>query len=217
MGDPVGNAIPRVMNAINYNQVIAAPLMATVNAQTQSSKQFADFLQTVCMDKNNVVKNVKFQTQEDVIDDSGKVVDHVTKSIDVPLLSIIPLPSVNVQTFTSEFNVNVSDSASSDTSVDVSAELQGKIGWGPFSVSMTAKVGAHMESHRKTDTSATQKVSLQVARDEPPEGLMKVLDFLTNSLTPSVIGGKSGGSTPAPDPSGGGDKPAPDPSGGGDK
>jgi len=182
---------PRGMNAIDYDQVIAAPLIAAVNAQTQASHQFANFLDKVCLDQNGAVKNVKFQTQQDAYDKHGRIVDTVNKSIDVPLMSIITLPTINIESFTSEFSIDISDSVSSETRIDINADTKGKMGWKPFDVSMDAKVGAHIGNRRETDTRAMQKVVLHATRSEAPEGLMKVLDFLNNSLTPSTSSGKS--------------------------
>jgi hypothetical protein len=81
----------------------------------------------------------------------------------------------------SEFEMEVSTQSASKSSTDSSAELNVKAGWGCWSASFTGKVSHHSENSRSSDTSAKYSVSVK-GKQEKPEGLMKVLDMLNNSI-----------------------------------
>ena len=86
--------------------------------------------------------------------------------------------------------MEVSTQTASKSSTDSSAELSVKAGFGCWSASFTGKVSHHSENSRKSDTSAKYTVAVK-GKQEKPEGLMKVLDMLNNSI------GKQKGSAPS--------------------
>ena len=88
------------------------------------------------------------------------------------------------------FDMEVSTQTASKSSTDSSAELSVKAGFGCWSASFTGKVSHHSENSRKSDTSAKYSVAVK-GKQEKPEGLMKVLDMLNNSI------GKQKGSAPS--------------------
>ena len=77
--------------------------------------------------------------------------------------------------------MEVSAQSASKSSTDASAELTAKAGFGCYSASFTGKVSHHSENSRSSDTSAKYSVSVK-GKQEKPEGLMKVLDMLNNSI-----------------------------------
>ena len=77
--------------------------------------------------------------------------------------------------------MEVSTQSASKSSTDSSAELTVKGGFGCWSASFTGKVSHHAENSRSSDTSAKYSVSVK-GKQEKPEGLMKVLDMLNNSI-----------------------------------
>ena len=98
-----------------------------------------------------------------------------------PLLSIINIPSLCVDTIDVEFEMEVSTQTASKSSTDSSATASASGGWGCWKASFEGKVSHHSENSRKSDTSAKYSVSVK-GKQEKPEGLMKVLDMLNNSI-----------------------------------
>ena len=78
---------------------------------------------------------------------------------------------------------------SEETHGETSGEggFEGKIGWGPFSVSMHGKVSHKSEQTRKTDTRAKYSIHTALKRQGPPESLSRVIDFLTDAATKPVV------------------------------
>jgi hypothetical protein len=167
----MAGSIASQFTGLPIETLISAPLVAAAEGQKSLAATTANFITEVGMDKDGKTKSVAF-TYED-----GS--EHV--ELDVPLLSIINIPSLCVDTIDVEFQMEVSAQAASKSSTDASAELTAKAGFGCYSASFTGKVSHHSENSRSSDSSAKYSISVK-GKQEKPEGLMKVLDMLNNSI-----------------------------------
>ena len=167
----MADSIASQFTGLPIETLISAPLVAAAEGQKSLAATTANFITEVGMDKDGKTKSVAF-TYED-----GS--EHV--ELDVPLLSIINIPSLCVDTIDVEFQMEVSAQAASKSSTDASAELTAKAGFGCYSASFTGKVSHHSENSRSSDSSAKYSISVK-GKQEKPEGLMKVLDMLNNSI-----------------------------------
>ena len=159
--------------------------MAAAEGQKSLASTTAQFITEVGMDDKGNTKSVTFQ-----YDDGSKEV-----ALDVPLLSIINIPSLCVDSIDVEFNMEVSTQSSSKSSTDSSATINASCGFACWKASFEGKVSHHSESNRSSDTSAKYSISVK-GKQEKPEGLMKVLDMLNSSI------GKTKDSAPDGDKSG---------------
>ena len=167
----MADSIASQFTGLPIETLISAPLVAAAEGQKSLAATTAQFITEVGMDKDGKTKSVAF-TYED-----GS--EHV--ELDVPLLSIINIPSLCVDTIDVEFQMEVSAQSASKSSTDASAELTAKAGFGCYSASFTGKVSHHSENSRSSDSSAKYSISVK-GKQEKPEGLMKVLDMLNNSI-----------------------------------
>ena len=181
----------KVLNSIPYDQVLFQPLQAMISAQTAACQAALDFIMEVGFETGDdgVKKAVyaEFQFEETRADGTVSA-----KTIRVPMLTIIPIPSVGLQEGTVSFSLEISQSASVSDNVSAGGEGTGKIGWGPFSLSVSAKASYSRDSARKTDTRARQEVSVKVAPMEQPEGMQQVMEILREA----ALGAGNSGSTP---------------------
>ena len=97
------------------------------------------------------------------------------------LITIIPIPNMQITDGKIQMDVEISDSAEFKENIDAGGEVEGKIGWGPFSVSLKAKASYSKENTRKTDTRAKQHVELNIGQCPVPEGLQMLLEKFRNS------------------------------------
>jgi hypothetical protein len=174
------------MNALPLDRMISGPLQAMITAQIQASKAYADFLLTVCI-KDNKAVSVEFEYDETLVDTEGKVTGTQAKKMRIPLLAAISHPNICITEGSIDFELTVSQSEETHSSTEASGGFEAKIGWGPFSVSMHGSVSHKSEQTRKTDTRAKYSVSVKAQRLDPPEALMRVIDFLTDSATKPVV------------------------------
>ena len=167
----MANSIANQFTGLPIENLISAPLLASCEGQKALAQSTAQFITDVGMDKDGNTKSVTFNYE----DGSEKVV------MDVPLLSIINVPSLSVSEVNVNFDMEVSTQSASKSSTDSSAELSVKAGFGCWSASFTGKVSHHSENSRSSDTSAKYTISVK-AVDEKPEGLKRVFDMLNNSI-----------------------------------
>ena len=136
------------------------------------------------MDKNGATKSVAFKYE-----DGSEAV-----ALDVPLLSIINIPSLCVEEIDVNFNMVVSTQNSTKSSTDSSATVNASVGFACWKASFEGKVSHHSESNRSSDTSAKYTIAVK-GKQEKPEGLMKVLDMLNSSIG-KTKDAPAGGSNP---------------------
>ena len=109
----------------------------------------------------------------------------------VPMLPLVPVPSLAITSADIEFTMEVKtsevDKSSTDTEGSFQASASGGF-WGmKYSVSMAGKVATHKENTRSTDNSAKYNVKVHAEQLPATEGMMKLSDYLTQMLEPSLI------------------------------
>ena len=109
----------------------------------------------------------------------------------VPMLPLVPLPALAITSADIEFTMEIKTSEvnkdSSDTSGSFSATASGGF-WGmKYSATMAGSVATHKENTRSTDNSAKYNVKVHAEQLPPTEGMLKLSDYLTQMLEPSLI------------------------------
>lgn len=177
------------LQAIPFGSMIGGPLNACIEAQAMAAQTSWQFIQEVGLNTNpdtgqKEAVNVSFQFVQ-----NGRVVQ-----LNVPLLTIVPIPYIAIHDIDINFKANISASSSSvseqssSSALDVGAEASIGAKWGPFH--MDAKMNASYSS--KKDSKATQEskysveytmdVAVKAGQDSMPAGLAKVLELLGSAL-----------------------------------
>ena len=176
------------MQAIPFGSMIGGPLKACIEAQAMAAKTTWEFIQEVGLytDEKGEKKavNVSFSFIQ-----GGHLVQ-----LNVPLLTIVPIPYIAIHSIDINFKANVSASSSSysenssSESLDAGGEAKASLGWGPFKVeaSMKANYSSKKDSkateESKYSVESTIDVNVKAGQDSMPAGLAKVLEMLGNSL-----------------------------------
>ena len=190
--------------------LIVGPLVGMAKGQAKLNEVTWQYINEVAFVDNKTraldVQINKVVTNPD--DGSQEWVEHYAK---VPMLPLVPLPSLAVKNADIEFNMEVQTSdVSKDTSsssASMSASASG--GWFgmKFQASMSGKVASSKENTRKTDNSAKYNVKVHAEQLEPTEGMMKLSDALVSMMDPTPTEptganksnpGVGGGNTPPP-------------------
>ena len=189
-------------SALPMSSLIGGPLQAAATAQGTLANITSDFITKVGLEKDGdtlKARTVAFNYQKPVknttTDKDGNTTDTWSKqdmSLDVPLLSIVKAPNLQVKDVEINFNMEVkASSASTNTnSQNASVDASWK-GWGA-KVSFHGSVSNKNTSQRSSDTSAKYEVKVSATDDGAPEGLMKVLDILGEAIQPA-----DGGAAPS--------------------
>lgn len=109
----------------------------------------------------------------------------------VPMLPLVPLPSLAITQADIEFTMEIQQSSvSKDTSsseASFSASASGGF-WGmKYKASMSGKVATTKENTRSTDNSAKYNVKVHAEQLPATEGMLKLSDMLNMMMEPSVI------------------------------
>lgn len=182
-------AATNTLTAIPFGSIIGGPLMACIDAQAMAARTTWNFIQEVGLNTDpktgeKSAVNVSFQFLQ-----NGHMVQ-----LNVPLLTIVPIPYIAINSIDIAFKANISASSSSvqenssHAEKSGSAEVTGGMKVGPFH--MSAKMNANYSS--KKDSKATQEskysveytmdIAVKAGQDSMPAGLAKVLEILGNSL-----------------------------------
>ena len=102
------NQIANQFTGLPIENLISAPLLAAAEGQKSLASTTAQFITEVGMDSSGNTKSVTFNYEDGT--------DEV--KLDVPLLSIINIPSLCVDTIDVEFNMEVSTQSSTKSSTD---------------------------------------------------------------------------------------------------
>jgi len=179
--------IGSVVNALPMDRMIAAPLQAMVQAQVTASKSYADFLMQVCVQEGKAVA-IQFDYDETIVDEQGEYKGVVSKCMKVPLLAAITHPNITIEEGKVEFELTISQMAEDFSESSKNGELAASLGWGPFKLDVKGSISSKSTQTRKTDTRARYAFNTTLRRQDPPEAMMRVIDFLTEAATkPTVV------------------------------
>lgn len=204
--------------------LIGGPLMAACDAQVKLANSTANFIKVIGFlpptdaelktDENAVgeVRNVSFKFTRPAqaalpLDAStpGSPIYQEEVEIEVPLLSVVKIPSLSITTVDVNFQMEVKSSFSETTSKKSEGKFSASasVGWGVFSakVSVSGSVSSSKDTQRKSDNSAKYTVSVHAEDAGMPEGLARVLDIMQAAAAPKSVGapkqvteqGESGG------------------------
>jgi hypothetical protein len=109
----------------------------------------------------------------------------------VPMLPLVPLPSLAITSADIEFAMEVKTSEASKDTVATENSYEASAGgkwWGmSFSAKVAGKVATNKENTRSTDNSAKYNVKVHAEQLPATEGMLKLSDYLTQMLEPSLI------------------------------
>lgn len=113
-----------------------------------------------------------------------------TMKLEVPILTMLPIPFIRVEETTIDFNakINSVEEARTDTTTKVDATLDAKVKYPPlFSVAtVNLKVSAshqkNSSSGYKVDRTYSMAVHIRAVQDEMPAGMEKILGILEDSI-----------------------------------
>ena len=109
----------------------------------------------------------------------------------VPMLPLVPLPSLAITSADIEFAMEVKTSEASKDTVATENSYEASASgrwWGmSFSAKVAGKVATNKENTRSTDNSAKYNVKVHAEQLPATEGMLKLSDYLTQMLEPSLI------------------------------
>lgn len=186
-------------SGLDMASLIGGPLKAACEAQMMLASSTSDFIENVGLgpkdkDGNRKVRTTAFSFSRACTSEDGANVGMEKVSMDVPLLSIVKIPTLMVDEVDVTFDMEVKSSVSSEKTSDKAGELEAdaSLKIGPFSMNVKIKgsIACHESNARKSDNSAKYHVRVHAKDSGMPEGLSRMLDILATASQPVAIDNK---------------------------
>ena len=172
-----------IINNLPIEKMIAAPLVATIKAQSQMSHLLAQYVQDVGIGEDGNVRMVTMKYDERVVDDTGSVKSEA-RYIQAPFLALTGIPNLAIEDVNIAFDLEVTtaEEDKGTTKADSSLDTSYKSIWCPVTAKFTGSVSHSSEQTRRTDTRAKYSFNVNARKQGTPEGLMRILDAVTNAV-----------------------------------
>ena len=176
-------------------ELIVSPIIGMAKGQAKLNEVTWKYISEVAFvtdkDGNTTARSLDVEMNRVVTDgDTGE--QTIQKLYNkVPMLPLVPLPSLAITSADIEFAMEVKTSeASKDTSASENSyeASAGGSWWGmSFNAKVAGKVSTNKENTRSTDNSAKYNVKVHAEQLPATEGMLKLSDYLTQMLEPSLI------------------------------
>ena len=176
-------------------ELIVSPIIGMAKGQAKLNEVTWKYISEVAFvtdkDGNTTARSLDVEMNRVVTDgDTGE--QTIQKLYNkVPMLPLVPLPSLAITSADIEFAMEVKTSeASKDTSASENSyeASAGGSWWGmSFNAKVAGKVATNKENTRSTDNSAKYNVKVHAEQLPATEGMLKLSDYLTQMLEPSLI------------------------------
>jgi hypothetical protein len=193
--------IARSFVGLPIEDLICSPLIGMAKGQAKLNDVTWKYISDVAFEDVEGSKGKKktraldVQLNRYVVDpESGKQVLQQIES-KVPMLPLVPLPSLAITSADINFTMEVKQSAMHKNSVDTKLESEASVSggfWGAkYSASISGSVATHAENTRSTDNSAKYDVKVHAEQLPATEGMLKLCDMLNMMIEPHVIQDKA--------------------------
>jgi Protein of unknown function (DUF2589) len=168
------------LNNIDFRKMIGGPLQACVDAQVASSLATVDFINKVGfteVDGKKELVMVDFSHKRKDVDPEGKATEKDV-SIRVPLLAMLPIPSLRIEHAIIVFNVKLNSVETSTVAQTIGVNAEVKGGFGPVSFKVSASYQRQSSTGVKVEKEYALNINVKCVQDEIPAGLEKILNML---------------------------------------
>lgn len=184
------------LQSLPFGTIIGGPLQACVEAQTNAAQATWKFIKEVGLteDENGVSRAtyVSFSYRK-----NGR-----EATLNVPLLTIVPIPYLAIRDIDIAFKANISAASSTSTqqheSLDVDFNMKTKASANfliakasmEMNVGVSSKKDSTATRDSKYSVEYTMDVAVKAGQDDMPAGMAKVLEMLNESIDTVEKGGE---------------------------
>ena len=185
------------LQSLPFHQIIGAPLLALFQGQAQAAQATAEFIDRIGFKKKENT-NTESPENEDELGDLRMITfnfqradaDGVlqTHKMEIPLLSIVPIPAIEIKNADLEFNIKVTDIQSEKISTSLSSEGGEEGDWlSTDRVQFRAAMGrmeTSVSDQRSVDLQMKVKINVQQADIAP--GMAHLYRLMDQSFKSSI-------------------------------
>lgn len=181
------------LNVIDFADIIGGPLIAVINAQAKAAHVTSNFIDTVAFTsptgQPKQLKVVSFDFRQVLADPAQALGSSSQLIIKVPLLTLLPIPYIRVDSMTVTLNVSLHSTQAVGLTNDftfnstVSDSESAFFGLGPamsFQASVTDR--NTYQNDQLTDDTYSMNVTVHAVQDQMPAGMSQILGIFSNVI-----------------------------------
>lgn len=201
--------------SLDFESMIGGPLIAVVNAQAQAAMSTVNFIKQVGFKPSAQLGDGQSPTAQATDEPiyvtfkypketqpyqpaapagpggnppatPGQPAVYQTYQLEVPILTMLPIPFLRVDLATVDFNakINSVEYRKTDTSLKVDSSLEASAGWlfGSAKLKVSASYQRNTQQGTSVDRTYSMAVHVKAVQDEMPAGLEKLLAILEDSM-----------------------------------
>ena len=177
---PTGKDIKRTSSQVmELKDLISGPLAATIDADSIATRRYLSYLMELAFEsydketgKVGELRMLEFNYQSHDVDGTHQ------QQVKIPLLTLVPLPLLQVKEADFDFDIQIVDALSADTDATFSL----KKGATP-----QEKVEGSRKSSSQQSLTANMKVKVRMEQADMPGGLANLLHLTTNNLQMEAV------------------------------
>lgn len=188
--DNVSSKTIGALNGIPFESIIGGPLSACIKAQSEAAISTVNFIESVGLQQG------EGNTKEAVYVAFSYVQNGRRVNVNVPLLTIVPIPYIAINNISLNFKVAITgteaseleDESSLAVSADRTEEQKKGGGWltkrktSKMTTSVSSKKDSRSTQDSKFSIEATMDVQVQAGQESMPAGMAKILDLLSGAM-----------------------------------
>ena len=172
------------INNLDFGNIIGGPLNAVIDAQAMAAQTTVDFVQRVGFQDNNgqlEAVNLTFMFE----DGSG-----IFRRVQVPLLTVIPVPFIVVDAVDIQFKARIAASAQQSSEErrqsEFKAAAEAKLRWGRQKFNMSASYSSKKDSKATQESKYSVEYTMDVHVHASQSGLTQGMGELLNILQDGI-------------------------------
>lgn len=182
MPDNTNLSLAAEFQALPLESIIAAPLKGAISAQAMAAATTKAFIDSL-IDKDGHPVSVSFKMAKSAAGASGN--SSAVSSIEAPLLSMVPVPHLRIDSITTHFKYEITLAEKSEKEfnwgVDASAGTTGLLSKF-ISVSLKGNVSSKSREESVMNRSGMLEITVHASESPIPEGLAKILNLLASGI-----------------------------------
>ena len=192
------NSIANQFSGLPMKALIGAPLKAAVDANSMMAQSQTQFILNNCFEKTDSDSSniqpimIQFQVERGILNSNGQLSNEKARiEFSVPLLSLIPISSLAIETLKIDFRVEIKSSREfkKETSTDrkkrsTEKGLDNSYKAHDFDTELHGTLGTKSDDRSSSKTGANYEVTLTAGQLPLPTGLTSILDIFSKNISP---------------------------------
>lgn len=197
--DGGGDSAASYFTNLPIGQLICTPFIELAKGQAELCDVYVDTLFRLAFEKPDDVKYndegtgnktriLKFAYQRPVVNESTQTVEKKDFEINVPLLSLVPIPAFLIDSADVNFNMEVNIATEEKKETSASAGTNIKFGFWKMSGNIEGKVSSSSNVTNTRAQKATYTIAAHASQQPAAEGMSKLTALLAEAMEPIQVG-----------------------------